>query len=51
MRLSESMAAVIKCFCRCLQYGATYIYEALPRLFTLWLDYSVPIECDEKKTG
>ena len=49
MKLSEVLAAVIKSYAKTLQYGAQYIFQALPRLLTLWLDYSIPIPEDAKK--
>jgi serine/threonine-protein kinase ATR len=51
--IGEAIAAVIKCYSRSLQYGTQNIFRSLPRLITLWLDFTVPIADDlkEKKSG
>ncbi|ANB14310.1 protein kinase MEC1 [Sugiyamaella lignohabitans] len=31
---------MVKAYCRSLQYGAKYVYETMPKLITIWLDFS-----------
>ncbi|KAI3661795.1 hypothetical protein MP638_003803 [Amoeboaphelidium occidentale] len=40
MLYSEQVAYVIKNYARSLQFGNKFLFQSLPRLLTLWLDYS-----------
>lgn len=51
MRMSHVLADVVKCYVKCLQSGTNYVFETLPRLLTLWMDYSVVLPDDQKKNG
>lgn len=39
----ELMKSVCICYLRSLQYGNKYLYETLPRVFTLWLDFGANV--------
>lgn len=40
---------VVKHFWQSLRYGNQYIYQSLPRLLSLWLDYGASVVEAEKK--
>ena len=49
-KYSDHAAMVVKTFGSTLRRGSKFLYQALPRLLTLWLDYSYPKpEFEEKK--
>ena len=39
----ETGKLVIQCYLRSLTYGAKYIFQTLPRVFTLWLDLGMQV--------
>ena len=53
MRLSELAAMVVRCFSRALSIGVQHIFQTLPRLLTIWLDFTMPLPEDKEpeKTG
>lgn len=40
MKISETSVGVVQCFSKSLINGCQRLYQTLPRLLTLWLDYS-----------
>ncbi|XP_041373194.1 serine/threonine-protein kinase ATR-like [Gigantopelta aegis] len=45
----EFIIYVVKYFGQSLQYGNQYIYQSMPRLLSLWLDYGTAVVESEKK--
>ncbi|XP_048255679.1 serine/threonine-protein kinase ATR-like isoform X1 [Haliotis rufescens] len=45
----EFIIYVVKFFGQSLQYGNQYIYQSMPRLLSLWLDYGTTVVDSEKK--
>ena len=45
----EVVVFVVKHFWQSLRYGNQYIYQSLPRLLSLWLDYGASVVEAEKK--
>lgn len=48
MILREFVVHVVKNFGQSLMYGNQYIYQSMPRLLTLWLDYGAHVSDLEK---
>ncbi|KAK6188750.1 hypothetical protein SNE40_004864 [Patella caerulea] len=48
----EFIIHVVKYFGQSLQYGSQYIYQSMPRLLSLWLDYGTTVvEAERKERG
>jgi hypothetical protein len=47
---SKVIVKVVHCYQMALSFGAMFIYQSLPRLLTLWLDYVDDREFEEYST-
>lgn len=47
---STSIMYFVLSLCRALQFGNQYIYQAMPRMLSLWLDFGAKV-CECEKGG
>jgi len=50
IRLANFLSQICKHYGLALMYGTKYIYQSLPRLLTIWLDYGVSVKPDENES-
>ncbi|GAB0096643.1 Serine/threonine-protein kinase ATR [Sergentomyia squamirostris] len=39
---------IMRCYGKSLQYGCKFLYQSMPRLLSIWLDYTAHLKCDKK---
>jgi len=51
IRLANFLSQICKHYGLALMYGTKYIYQSLPRLLTIWLDYGVNVKINEDENS
>lgn len=46
---SESQAEIILVYLRSMLYGSEYVYQSMPRVLSIWLDFTVPKNLSNKR--